>query len=621
MIQNTNYHGPTAFFRKHWNGDYSLARSYWINTLLVSLFAPALGLLISPLLQDLPARYSSASVLALTALGLLIWVWAITGTWASANKHVERGGKQGWATAAKLVIILSIIRTVSDVASFGTSLEDHWRVALGEQAGPQYSVHVSADGQSIVLTGGMNDGAAEALSNALDMAPAVKNIVLSSTGGWVREGTLVADIISQRSLSTYVAEECTSACTIAFLAGENRIIGPNARIGFHQFTSVGETFGENSDQTTARVVYEKSGLPREFISKIVATPAEEVWYPEKKELLAANVITQATSTTKTASVAAQMPKADVGEQDVESGLIAGFEQAANEINRSTPTMVDSETRLDRATAGPGAVLTYHYTFPNYTSDDLDGAWIKSELRENVTSNVCESEVMKPALEYGGKYVYSYSGSDQIVIASFQITREECGYGPRASGPQNFVLVTLPHGVQIELPRNWQVLSENQRITIDSSVQSRAELAGEVFDASSDLNFGANYYDDAGKTAAIMNVRYYPNLEISQAEAHASGIADISELDSAMHDSMLEAGQINGFTVLEWSGTSKQEINGITALVTEYKRSSVYNGSNFKVRLVRVFNKEKSFTMTVSYREDHEHLLRPICDRIISSLNI
>ncbi|PPI79531.1 hypothetical protein DXI23_04595 [Marinobacter flavimaris] len=621
MIQNTNYHGPTAFFRKHWNGDYSLARSYWINTLLVSLFAPALGLLISPLLQDLPARYSSASVLALTALGLLIWVWAITGTWASANKHVERGGKQGWATAAKLVIILSIIRTIGDVGNLSASLEDHWRVAMGEQAGPEYTVQVSADGQSIVFRGGMNDGAAEALSNALDMAPAVKNVVFNSMGGWVREGNLVADIILERKLSTYVEGECTSACTIAFLAGKDRLLGPNAKIGFHQFKFVGETFGENSDQTAARDVYERSGVSREFINRIVAIPSEEVWYPEKKELMAANVITQESNQKEITSPVAGLGRIDAGNQDIEKGLIDGFKQAADEINQSTPTMVDSETRLDKATVGPGAVLTYHYTFPNYSSDELDSVWIKSELRQSVTSNVCKNEIMKPALEYGGKYVYSYSGSDQIVIESFQITQKDCGDRPRASVSKNFVPVKLPHGVQIELPKNWQVLSENQRITIDSSVQSRAEFAGEVFDASSDLNFGANYYDDAGKTAALMNVRFYPNLEISQADARASGIPDISELDSVIRDSMTEAGQINGFSVLEWSGTSKQKINGITAFVTEYKRSSIYNSSNFKVRLVRVFNKERSFTMTVSYRENQEHLLRPICDRIVSSINI
>ena len=190
--------------------------------------------------------------------------------------------------------------------------------------------------------------------------------------------------------------------------------------------------------------------------------------------------------------------------------------------------------------------------------------------------------------------------------------------PVAIAANNFVPIRLPHGVQIELPRNWEALSKNQRITLDSTVQSRNESAG-IFDASSDLNFGANYYDEAGKTAAIMNVRYYPDLDVSQAEARAAGAADIRELDTALRESMVKAGKINGFSVLVWNGTSKQVINGVTAFVTEYKRSPLNNNGNFKVRLVRVFNGGKSFTMTVSYRENQEYFLRPICDRIISSL--
>ena len=190
--------------------------------------------------------------------------------------------------------------------------------------------------------------------------------------------------------------------------------------------------------------------------------------------------------------------------------------------------------------------------------------------------------------------------------------------PATLAANNFVPISLPHGVQIELPRNWEALSNNQRITLDSVAQSLSERAG-MFDASSDLNFGANYYDEAGKTAAIMNVRYYPNLDISQTDARAAGQPDIRELDIALRELIVKAGQINGSTVLAWNGTSTQVINGTTAFVTEYKRSPLKNNGNFKVRFVRIFNGSKSFTLTVSYREDQDYLLRPICDRIISSL--
>jgi hypothetical protein len=46
------YGGPLAFFRRHYNGDYSLARSYWLNTLLLSIFAPALGVMLLPWLAE-----------------------------------------------------------------------------------------------------------------------------------------------------------------------------------------------------------------------------------------------------------------------------------------------------------------------------------------------------------------------------------------------------------------------------------------------------------------------------------------------------------------------------------------------------------------------------------------
>lgn len=192
--------------------------------------------------------------------------------------------------------------------------------------------------------------------------------------------------------------------------------------------------------------------------------------------------------------------------------------------------------------------------------------------------------------------------------------------PAALAANNFVPIRLPHGVKIELPRNWEALSNNTRITLDLATQSRLEAAL-FFDASSDLNFAANYYDDAGKAAAIVNVRYYPNLQLSQGDARAAGKPDILELDSELRELIVKSGQINGVSVLSWNGTRKQVINGATAFVTEYKRSPIKNNGNFKVRLVRVFNDKKSFTLTISYRENEEYLLRPICDRIISSLRI
>jgi len=291
----TDYQGPLAFFRRHYNGDYSLARSYWINTFLVSLFAPVLGMMLLPLLGDrLPARYGSTGFLSITVLGILAWLWAVAGTWASANKHAGRGGKAGWATAAKCMIVLGALRIAIDIASMMPTLKEHLDVAAGAQLGPGTQLEIRADGRSILLSGGINDGSAEQLDRALEAAPDITTVVLSSGGGWVREGKLLAEVIRRHRLNTYVEGYCASACTIAFLAGKERAADPGARIGFHASRSIG-----SGEQPTASVefdelrrIYRDAGLPASFVREAIDTPNKTMWHPSHEVLLSAGVLTR-----------------------------------------------------------------------------------------------------------------------------------------------------------------------------------------------------------------------------------------------------------------------------------------------------------------------------------------
>lgn len=287
---DTDYRGFLGFFRKHWNGDYSLGRSYWLNSLLVSLFAPGLGLVLFPVVADRPARYTSAAALLVTAVSYVAWVWAVRGTWVSATKHTLAGGKHG--RAVKALIILGALRTVAVLAQTSDGLVEHWDTMLGKQAGPEYVIRVSPDGKSIVLTGGMNDGAAEALKRALDLAPGVTTVAFDSTGGWIREGGLVGKVITEHKLNTYVERECSSACTLAFLGGRTRAIGPRARVGFHQARTVGSGEEERHlDQSLTRSIYESAGVKNDFTGRVASTPPDKVWYPTASELIAGGVVT------------------------------------------------------------------------------------------------------------------------------------------------------------------------------------------------------------------------------------------------------------------------------------------------------------------------------------------
>ena len=114
------------------------------------------------------------------------------------------------------------------------------------------------------------------------------------------------------------------------------------------------------------------------------------------------------------------------QQEIEAKLIEGFIIATKQVNSKTPTMIDENTRMDKATVGPGALVTYHYTFPNHSSRDVDSSWIISNLRPTVKNKVCVSKEMKPSLQYGGIYAFSYTGNDGVHIARFQVSGNDCG---------------------------------------------------------------------------------------------------------------------------------------------------------------------------------------------------
>ncbi|TVL02877.1 hypothetical protein AYI82_20395 [Shewanella algae] len=119
------------------------------------------------------------------------------------------------------------------------------------------------------------------------------------------------------------------------------------------------------------------------------------------------------------------------EEEILAKLAEGFEVGAKKINESAPTMVDEETRMDGASAGPGALLTYHYTFTNYSSTDIDSGLIRANVLPVVKNSVCSNKDMKPSLQYGGKYKYSYSGNDGVLISEFTIDRTDCGFSAKS----------------------------------------------------------------------------------------------------------------------------------------------------------------------------------------------
>ncbi len=184
----------------------------------------------------------------------------------------------------------------------------------------------------------------------------------------------------------------------------------------------------------------------------------------------------------------------------------------------------------------------------------------------------------------------------------------------ALGASNFVRVPLGKGASIEVPRNWAVLSGNQRTTIDAFVEAKGYRLTE-----STLSFAANLYDDRGKTLALVNSRFYPDNPITQAEARQVTSSDLKEIDVEMRKAAEAPLKAMGIRMLNWYGSKMQVINGLYVLVHEHQHSGAGDAGVTRVRGLRVWRSPRSFTVTLSYRDRDSAMLLPIIDYMTNSL--
>jgi hypothetical protein len=187
-------------------------------------------------------------------------------------------------------------------------------------------------------------------------------------------------------------------------------------------------------------------------------------------------------------------------------------------------------------------------------------------------------------------------------------------GSPVEGASNFVRVPLGKGASIEVPKNWVVLSGNQRTTIDTFVEAKGYRQTE-----STLSFAANLYDDRGKTVALVNARFYPDNPITQTEARQVTPADLREIDVQMRKVAEAPLKAMGVKMLNWYGSKMQVINGLYVLVHEHQHSGAGDAGVTRVRGLRVWRSPRSFTVTLSYRERDAVMLLPIIDYMTNSL--
>jgi hypothetical protein len=287
-------HGHRNYLRRHWVGHLSLPLSYWVNGALLATVIATAAEFVAIKLRTGGGSLRGIAIVALAylAVGGIFWLWSSVGIWRSAYWHRRRGGAAGWAVAARVLIVLSVVGTLFRSGDIALQAAELRQLASGRDSlGAAAAMRISPDRRDLLVSGALAAGSAERFSQVLAGASRVEKVVLTSVGGRMLEAERMADLIRARGLDTQVADHCMSACTELLLAGRERYAAEDARIGFHQPSFPGVSAGELSASIAEmHDNYLAAGVDPLFAARAMRVPAQGMWFPTFDELIQAGVL-------------------------------------------------------------------------------------------------------------------------------------------------------------------------------------------------------------------------------------------------------------------------------------------------------------------------------------------
>ncbi|MCR9061931.1 MAG: hypothetical protein NXI02_31705, partial [Rhodobacteraceae bacterium] len=140
-------------------------------------------------------------------------------------------------------------------------------------------------GREILLQGPIDSYAALQVARQISASPEAKQVHLNSEGGQVVFALLIARMIFNAGLNTYVPHDsvCFSACVYAFAAGRSK--HADGFVGVHQMAADTES-NELTQRLTAEILQEMAqyAVPEEVIDRMFRTPSDDMHIFSDSEL-------------------------------------------------------------------------------------------------------------------------------------------------------------------------------------------------------------------------------------------------------------------------------------------------------------------------------------------------
>lgn len=292
---------------KHWKGELSLTKSFWINFVLFSVIINVIPALLESNIQKYyglfitePYSLIISFFILLIIISLIIFTWQVIGTWRCCLNYITRGKK-----VKSLIVMVIIELNVLILILLIISVYKINKVITNKEKNKEYSIKIVDNNTKIHLVGDIKFGVSKDLKNILKTNLNITGIIIDSYGGFAIEGFKIAKLIEINELNTYVSSICASAGTIAFIAGKERYIDPKAILGFHHPYSIIDypqvfnltqidIFLLKKPNDSIEEYYlqhiSKSGVAKDFIEKLRNHQSIDLLYFSTEELVKSGFI-------------------------------------------------------------------------------------------------------------------------------------------------------------------------------------------------------------------------------------------------------------------------------------------------------------------------------------------
>jgi hypothetical protein len=280
---------------QHWWGKISLTRAFWVNLVLVFIVLQIAQQFLFPPFIENEVAVTSVVIIYLIVVKLIIYPWQLVGVLRVCNHCIRTDSGRAWANVAQIALVASLAATLVTALDTYQSLQIFKQDLIHSgipREEPLYSLDLIEGGSLIHLRGPFEIGITNKVEELIGRNSGISGIILDSEGGQIYEGRGLARVIREHGLRTFSLDHCLSSCTTAFIAGTERTLGTNARLGFHQYKtySIIPSVDVDNEQAKDVAIFVKQGVSPQFLEKMFNQPPQGMWWPEIDELLDAGVV-------------------------------------------------------------------------------------------------------------------------------------------------------------------------------------------------------------------------------------------------------------------------------------------------------------------------------------------